>query len=464
MFYKLYYTYQKIKRILSLINKIANIEKDFTLEKINKLLNKLENEIFEGGCIYIKFTQWYISNLRSKYLCDDNDELENINMKIFLNHFDKVFNNCPNHDLIFTKNYFKEDFYMNLNDYVEDLEIIASGSIGQVYKGTRINDKKKIVIKVKHPNIEEEIKDFELICKFITNVQKYSLLRKYFGLNINIDEFMNGLKIQNDFDNEVTNNNKFREIYKDNKNIHFPEVYMNSKNIIVSEYIDIICVDTVSEYHKFKGILNYFCFIYDMILITNFIHNDLHSKNWGLMKDGNNYKLVVIDCGLCISSENVNYNRALIESFDNNNSDEVIAAIKNFMPVNKSDEKMIQEYLIDVINKTGVTTKSILNIMNLLVMKRNYILNTFLVNLLISLVLSEEYLKKGNIIHLNEGKSNVGLHLDRIYLDMYTFCEGDNSYKELSNYLKDKINNNKLCKKNEIFCNLTSNIKYLDIE
>ena len=113
-----------------------------------------------------------------------------------------------------------------------------------------------IVIKVKHPEINEQIEQFEDVCNLIKMAQKIALLRQWFGLNFQFDDFVEDLKLQSNFTNEVNNTNKFRSIYNKNPNVYFPEIYDYSENIIISEYVDIIDPDTLTEYSKYKLILN----------------------------------------------------------------------------------------------------------------------------------------------------------------------------------------------------------------
>ena len=232
MFYNIYNNYSRISNIWNIINKFHDIEyNDENLEKLMDLINCLEKDIIEGGCIYIKFMQWYISNLKAEN-CSDND-FKKLN-DLLINRFEYIFNNCDVHDLEHTKRIFVNDFGFELDDYVSGLKLIASGSIGQVYKGLRKTDDKIVVIKVKHPNIDSQIVEFQQFSNFIVAMQRYSFLRRRYKLNFNFNDFMNDLQLQSDFDVEVSNNNQFRRLYKDNVNIYFPKVYVNSKNVIVS--------------------------------------------------------------------------------------------------------------------------------------------------------------------------------------------------------------------------------------
>ena len=464
MLYTAFKTYSKIRTILELIDKIKDL-KDCD-NQLDRLFDRLEIEIFDGGCIYIKFTQWYISNLRAN--STNNKVIEK-----FIKRFDNIFNNCGKHEFKYTQKLFQEEFNITLDAYAKNLELIASGSIGQVYKGRRRCDGQMIVIKVKHPEINEQIEQFEDVCNLIKMAQKIALLRQWFGLNFQFDDFVEDLKLQSNFTNEVNNTNKFRSIYNKNPNVYFPEIYDYSENIIISEYVDIIVPDTLTEYSKYKLVLNLICYIYDMIIVQNFIHSDLHAKNWGAMKvknpDGiDSYKLVDIDCALCISSKNIEHNIQLMEAFEHNDLNFTISVMRNFIEVYPENEEYVKKKIENNIEQNGITAQLFLEVMNEIIEKQNTIIDIFPINLLLVLVLSEEFLKKTNITNCNSnnGNNNFIGHLKKIYLDMYTLCNNTNSYTGLADYLHNKLNNqdNEYKKKNELFGNFCKEIKFAPIE
>lgn len=470
MLYNLYNNYNRINSIWDTINEIQNLQyNDENLSKIIDLIGILEKNIVDGGCIYVKFMQWYISNLKAKN-CNGNEYTETNNLLI--THFEYIFNNCKTHELSYTKSVFYNDFGIHLDDYVTDLELIASGSIGQVYKGIRKIDKTVIVIKVKHPEIDDQVEEFKQLGNFIVTLQQYSFIRRRYKLNFNFKEFINDLQLQSDFNVEVANNNKFRRLYRDNNEIYFPEVYINSRNIIISEYMNIIDINELTDYNKFKIVLNLSCFLYDMILIKNFIHSDLHSKNWGIIKDPatNNYRLLVLDCALCISSEDINHNIQLMNSVESLASKEqdtitnIINSLKNFIEIEERNEPIVEKMIKDNIVHDGIKTIYILKIVNYLIDDQNLIMDTFIVNMLLALVLAEEFLKKENMMNCNGGESTYKSHTKNIYMDMYTFSNKKNSYNDLGQYIKNILNKDLYKNDNNLFGKPCSAIKFSQIE
>ena len=51
-------------------------------------------------------------------------------------------------------------------------------------------------------------------------------------------------------------------------------------NIIVSSFEDGSYIDEISEYQRCKVALNLLCLVHNMCMVDNFMHGDLHIKNW----------------------------------------------------------------------------------------------------------------------------------------------------------------------------------------
>lgn len=460
----LYNNYCKINEIFNIINIINNDE------EINEdECDRLKDIIINGGCIYIKFTQWYLSNLK----CEKNPNIE-----ILIEKLDNFFNKCPEHDIEYTKELFMDELNIELDEYinVDSLELFASGSIGQVYKAIRKSDNKLIAIKVKHPDIDKNVEEFMSVVNFISFFQRFRFIRNRYNLCFDLNKFMDSILLQINFLNEGDNCDKFRELYQNNHYVYFPEIFENTENIIISEFIEVKEFNDFSEYKKSIIALNYTCFLYDMVLIKNFIHTDLHEKNWGIrtitVNNGENTKkieqLVIFDCGICITSKNIEYNRELITAFESNKSENIVNALKNF--INFKDEENGKEIMkknwINIIGDNGVNTKDIFNLIINFMKDEDLILDYYLLNMIVLLILAEELLKKNNIICCNtksgNKKTNLFYHIKKINLDVYTLSSEENSYNELAKYKKNILKNNKEAE--DLFGHLNDEIKFLPIE
>jgi predicted unusual protein kinase regulating ubiquinone biosynthesis (AarF/ABC1/UbiB family) len=465
----LYSHYYNIKEIVELI-KIINISEDnITLE--DKIYKRLKQLVFEGGCVYIKFIQWYVSNLKS--------HPGNKNIEKLVDYLENVFNQCPYHSLDISKEIFRNNFNMELEEYVDitTLKPIASGSIGQVYTAKRLSDNKLIAIKVKHPNVNKEVEDFKIISKYISYLQGFDYFRRNYNLCFNFEKFMDNILLQIDFNIEAYNCKKFKKLYSDNKYVYFPEIYFHTKNIIVSEYVETISFDTFSDFQKSMIALNFTCLIYDMVLIKNFIHADLHIENWGVREfiddDGSKkYSIVVFDCGICIYSKSIDFNRDLLMAFESNDAPIIIESLKNFL-ILKNDTvsiEILEKKWVEFMKAEGIDAKNIMNIVLELMNEQNILFDDFLLSVIIVLVLIEDILLKNNIIKSNSVKneikddnhkvenSNLFYHIRKIDLDIYTFANQKNSYTDLAKYKKKKLNRKQ--SNDKLFGKLNAKIKY----
>lgn len=465
----LYSNYYNIKEIVELIKIIHNSEDEIKIE--DKIFEKLKKLVFEGGCVYIKFTQWFVSNLKSR---PGNNNIEKL-----IDYLENVFNQCPYHSLNISREIFRNNLNLELEEYIDinTLKSIASGSIGQVYTAKRLSDNKIVAIKIKHPNVDKEVEDFKIISKVISYLQGFDYFRKNYNLCFNFEKFMDNILLQIDFNIEAYNCKKFKKLYNDNKYVYFPEIYYHSKNIIISEYVETIEFDTFSDFQKSMIALNFTCLIYDMVLIKNFIHADLHTKNWGVREfvdtDGSKkYCIAVFDCGICIASKSIDFNRDLLMAFESNDAPIIVESLKNFL-IFKNDDvsiEILEKKWVDFMKAEGIDAKNIMNIVLELMNEQNILFDDFLLSVIIVLVLIEDILKKNNIIKSNTVKeeikddntkienSNLFYHVRKIDLDIYTFANQKNGYSDLAEYKRKKLKRKQ--SNDKLFGKLNTKIKY----
>ena len=461
--YKLYYQIKTLYTIKKYIDIIYS-----TYENEEKLLNTFENLkqlIFNSGSLYIKFFQWYISKLKSNIINNNDPETKHI-IK-FINYFEDIFEQCPYHDITHTYEIFKTAMCgISIEDYIDitTLKRIASGSIGQVYYAKRKRDGIEIAIKVKHPNIEKDlINQYELIT-LIKFIQSFDYLRFKFNLLFNIDNFLEDINLQCDFNNEANNTTIFRENFKDSSHyIIFPEVLYQSRDLLISRYIDGNNVNSLTETQKYQTSLNFICFFKQMLFIDNFIHGDLHCKNWKVRynEETKNIQIIVYDCGICfknISTDLTLYFWMALVKYD---VDEIIILLKKFIKdtyndnnikqfnFNFNDETINQKFDNDIkiifkeIIKqsmgTSIIMKSILNFFKI----NNIMVHKFLLNFTILVCVIEEYMKSNNLINKNINE-NITMFdvINDTHLDIISFCTIKKCYPKLKDIYELQIKNN----------------------
>ena len=162
-------------------------------------------------------------------------ENQNIEQKLF-NMLSSVYEDNYVHDIKHTKYLYKKHFNENLLDNYEIIDLIGSGSIGQVYKIKEKETNKELVMKVKHHILNHKYyysRDFKIIYK-IKYFNKY--FYNYFPFNL--VDFLGRFYKQSDFINESNNLLYFYNNYKDNKYIIIPKLIKTSRDIIIMEHIE----------------------------------------------------------------------------------------------------------------------------------------------------------------------------------------------------------------------------------
>ena len=102
--------------------------------EIEIIENIIVNNIKNKGCITIKFIQWFLPKIEA--MNDISNKYNGLIKKL-----EDLYEKCNYHDEKHTLDVFKKDFGIGFHEKYEIIDIIASGSIGQVYK---IKDKKRL--------------------------------------------------------------------------------------------------------------------------------------------------------------------------------------------------------------------------------------------------------------------------------------------------------------------------------
>ena len=332
-------------------------------------LSKIKKNILNCGCISIKFTQWIVSKLKGS---DDNEKYSDV-----IEELEVLFDNCKYHDFKHTEDTFTDSLGMDISDIIDmnTLESIASGSIGQVYRAkfkdncnlgsnngpnSKFDFKEDIIIKVKHPDLEY-IKTYQMILiNFLALLQKIPYFKTKLQLHINFSDFIDMVNKQIDFNVEAVNCNKFQEIYKDNEYIVIPRIFKYSSSIIIASYEGGDYFFDISEYQKNKVAINLLALVGDMTLVQNFMHGDMHIKNWKVRKYKDNYQIVLYDFGICFSGPENEYNRQLWKAGEQQNVKKIIELFMSeiaYDNINKDKLKLMKKESIIVNTSRGPIIK-----------------------------------------------------------------------------------------------------------
>jgi predicted unusual protein kinase regulating ubiquinone biosynthesis (AarF/ABC1/UbiB family) len=395
-----------------------------TLVKLNiyndKLLKILIKNIYKCGVIPIKMVQWGLPYMK----------LINIDNKI-INILENTYEKCPVHNINFTNKIYKKDFYSDLENHYEIIDIIGSGSIAQVYKIKSIRSDKLYAMKVKHPNADNDFNIIKLYLKIIFTLFSFNKL-----IPVNLNEFLNQFEKQLNFINETNNLIRFNNLYKNNNLYKIPKLYKFSQNIIIMDYIPGKSIETI-EYNSidyFKYNLNIFVFSNNNLYINDFNHGDLHNYNWKITEDN---KIVIYDFGLCWELKDnkiMNTINILNEGFHNKNNELIYQAFKNYIKCRTDiDDKYIKEYFISCPTEI-YSFKDFSYYLIIFCLKYNHLLD---IKILYNIISYQHML----LIFMKKWKDDNNYDYNGIYKEEYNICDYYNILPEYKNHLKNRLKN-----------------------
>ena len=423
--------------------------KKFTSCNNYYLISVINSDIKNNGFIIIKLVQWL--------LCRYNNLLKNTNkyssLYNFLQFFQDVYENCNIHSLKYTEKIFLEDFESDIHDLIDiDNDYhIPSASIAQVYRGKLKTTGETVAIKVRHPELENQIVFpylyYSLYC-YLTF--KFQCLNKYI-LPFDLSSFFKNFTQQIDMIYEANNLEYFYMEYKDNPLICVPKPIYWTKNILIMEYIqgeDIEKLD-ISKYQQYKIILLLNIFVRNNLINLHKVHADLHSSNWKVLNCSNGYKLIIYDFGFCIDTFNISKNilHNIFKSLETNDHMFFAKNIYYFLktPCNEDDFLKDAELFINS-NKTNMT---IVNLMEFFINKK-YKFKSDILDLTLSSFLVNNYFKRyttkvdtekdfeNKELNITKKLETTNQHL----ITLSGICDVNNCFHVLNNHLKEFIKEN----------------------
>lgn len=389
-----------------------------------KLSQDIVHSIMRCGSVTIKFGQWFAT----KY------DISSIEPQPLYAELQKTLENCPEHDIRYTRSVFKKSFGVNLEDTIKlhDDKPFASGSVGQVYKGTM--DGEEIVMKVMHPNIKI---DYRVTAFFL------KAIGSFFG-GIDINEFLRNVRSQYDYENEANNLKRMYDFYADDDMIIIPRLLMHSKNVIVMSCEDGVDFDQIEqEVMKQKIALSILSFQRQNATIFGCIHGDLHCGNWKVRKEGNSFKLVIYDFGLVNEVDPVLMEK-WVKAYQYQDYETLIdIALEHSSGTFDPDVKdIIHENCKVLIHPKATMMKTLKVIVPIMARYNIRMLDNFL-SIIVSFALTENILN-----NLDRGTMLIDTQNGYISncLDIIAFCESKNTCRHLQKQLEEDISDTKLTK------------------
>ena len=426
----------------------------YTLGTHSKHLSDvLYSDIINNGCFAIKLTQWIVSRYDMMY---DNSRPG------WIDKYKELYEKCPVHSFSDTKQIFLDSFSKPIESMIDirDSKPIASGSIGQVYIGYLRSTGQKVAIKVKHPNIDEQILVPKIILKCLNCLFRYIPKLQCYFIPMDMNNVFESIEYQLDFNKEAEYMKKMKDLYSNEKYIAVPDLIMNSKNVIVMSYENGTFFEDIdiSEYKKFKIILTLTLFVRNMYLINGFIHGDLHQGNWKVRtfvnsKGKEEYQIVLYDFGICHDTKD---KLSVVKNFwvawESLEYKKIVSRCSDFVkysPHTKEEFKHVTFDLETQIQKTflkPIVLNKLIRIVSMWAIKHNIILNNIWLNSILSFSLFESHMNNYGITGSNK-KEDFLKTKDNIfkvdYLNYISFCQINDCFSDLCLFLQESLKKKK---------------------
>lgn len=240
-------SYKNLKRYKEIVHILIKYGFSFVVEKLNiegvaykiPITNPPEDikymstgerikRVFEElGPTYVKLGQ-ILSTRKDLFDQDIIDELA------------KLRDSVEEFDTVIARDIFRSEVGLEIDEVFEAFNNIpiAAASIGQVYEA-RLKSGEDVIVKIQRPNIEETIKsDIEILQSGVTALKD---LKKDIGLDLSkiVEEFQTQLLRELDYNFEAINAIKFRNMFKDSRDVYIPEICSEytTKKVLVMEKI-----------------------------------------------------------------------------------------------------------------------------------------------------------------------------------------------------------------------------------
>jgi ubiquinone biosynthesis protein len=288
------------------------------------------------------------------------------------------------------KSVIEEELDKKIEDYfVGEFTLLASASIGQVYKAT-LKSGENVAVKVLKPGIGEKILLDIVILQRLAELLRNKLL--IYGIDSVkiVEEFAKSIKKELDFNIEALNLKRFTANFKNNPNIKIPKLFFTAKRMLIMEYVDGIKISDIEELKKngydpkeiAKKGFNLIC---EQIFIHRFFHADPHPGNL-MVYEG---KIVFLDFGIMgrLSEEDRKYFIELVWYVIKNEEEKAAEYMLKLSKVSKNtDVSSFKKEVADIISTYFYSSL------------KNIELKKVIEDLLISMSRSNVFLKEENYL------------------------------------------------------------------
>ena len=426
-------------------------------------LDQICETVQRCGSVAIKFCQWITPKLELMYT-EENDLIDKERVKpLWLRKLETFYEKCNEHSTEYTIQEYERVYNEDFQNKYEILDIIGSGSIGQVYL---IQDKplkdytkrQKYVMKIIHPNVTYEINFFRKFYKFITWIPCLNTKIKL-NLPFDIYQFINQFEQQSDFIMESNHLLKFYEAYQENDSIIIPQLIRIAPTIMIMSYEEGKSFEDceLNKYQKYKLVMLFNLFIRNNQHILNYNHGDLHKGNWKIrISEDDDHKLVIYDFGFCwkvpldkhhiieLTYDAFESADKDLQPIDHKNLSELLLSLVIYTREDKTDFKKRVERLVDIrIEKLEMWIFSPIKLFQFTIqvcLEENIFIDPIMIQAIIVAIqcqlISQEYGLKASSI---DDIGSYEIYRSR-YVDMLTFCKTKNIFQDYRVSIENKLN------------------------
>lgn len=421
------------------------------------LLDNVLKNVSNCGAVMIKFCQWITPKLELIYL--ESNDITKGSKPEWLTKMEQFYENCEEHDIEYTKEEYFKTFKQDINEKYELLEVIGSGSIGQVYL---INDKKKNkhkVLKILHPGVASQINFFKTFLKFILFFP--CIKNKIMGvLPFDLFEFINQFLEQTNLVNEANNLLYFERFYNNNEYIVIPKLFKISKNILIMSYEPGINIESkeLNDYKVNKLVNLYHLFVRENQMIENFNHGDLHPGNWRVRVEDNKCKLIIYDFGFCWKQNQTQFEEMgdlMTDTFESSNRESNEVSSENLSKIvyysvlyDKEDKETEHRERIKTFIESRLSDLEPWKLSPIVLMKaiidfckiNNLFLDPTLLQGFIVIIQGQKLFEKYELMASDKNFMDDYTVFRERYLNILTFCKTYNIFPGYSEYVEKRLN------------------------
>ena len=425
-----------------------NVYKLYTLYSYNQsldtdrgyiLIDTFKRNVEQSGSICIKFCQWLIPILDNIYIKGDKKPY-------WFRSLETLYENCPIHSQGYSKRVYKHELGEDFDDDYIILDIIGSGSIGQVYKIQNKHTDKLFAYKIIHPDVKYQLTLFRTILRIMLYIP-YIRHKLYTLVPVNYMQFITHFEEQINMIKESNNLLRMNYNYKDNSSVIIPQLIRCSKSCMIMSYEegDIMDQLDISAYQKTKIISLLYGFVSTNQLFDDIMHNDIHKANWKVRKiNEDRYVLVIYDFGYCHRKRVkdrpiIKIMTELCETADENtdNTEKCTQMIQFFIDDYSDSTK---ELIIDIIPPVfKADPRDIFELTIKVCRLCDTIIDASGIQILITSIQTYKYLKEAGINNGNNLKNDGYRMYRERYLDLCNIYNTYDCFYEFRHYMIHKL-------------------------